>query len=79
MESIRLGVLPRCDLGDGRKCPVVQELPPHILNVVPKDTTFLLVDQVITLLVSIQGFPRLQPPVSIDQRHVVLKLLRTVG
>jgi hypothetical protein len=45
----------------------------------PKDTTFLLVDQVITLLVSLRGFPRLQPPVVINQRHVVLKLLRTVG
>ncbi|KAF8273824.1 Dopey, N-terminal-domain-containing protein [Lactarius quietus] len=42
------------------------------------DTTFLLVDQVITLLVSLQGFRGLQPPMSIDQRHVVLKLLRTL-
>lgn len=42
------------------------------------DTTFLLVDQVITLLVSLRGFPRLQPPVVINQRHVVLKLLRTL-
>lgn len=42
------------------------------------DTTFLLVDQVITLLVSLQGFPRLQPPISINQRHVVFKLLRSL-
>ncbi|KAH8991959.1 Dopey, N-terminal-domain-containing protein [Lactarius akahatsu] len=43
-----------------------------------EDTTFLLVDQVITLLVSLQGFPRLQPPISINQRHVVFKLLRSL-
>lgn len=43
-----------------------------------EDTTFLLVDQVITSLVSLQDFPRLQPPMSINQRHVVFKLLRTL-
>ena len=58
--------------------PSYMKFTPRVLNVVPKDTTFLLVDQVITLLVSLQGFSGLQPPISINQRHVVLKLLRTV-
>ncbi|KAI9513117.1 Dopey, N-terminal-domain-containing protein [Russula earlei] len=42
------------------------------------DTTFLLVDQVTTLLVSLQNVPGLQPVSSIDQRVVISKLLRTL-
>ncbi|KAI0307632.1 Dopey, N-terminal-domain-containing protein [Multifurca ochricompacta] len=41
-----------------------------------EDTTFLLVDQVITLLVALQNAPGLQPAFSISQRHVIFKLLR---
>ncbi|KAH9982294.1 Dopey, N-terminal-domain-containing protein [Lactifluus volemus] len=42
------------------------------------DVTFLLVDQVITLLVSLQSAPGIQPALAIDQRHVIFKLLRTL-
>jgi hypothetical protein len=44
----------------------------------PKDASFLLVDRVITLLVSLQNAPGIQPALSINQRPVIFKLLRTV-
>lgn len=43
-----------------------------------KDTTFLVVDQVTTSLVSLQNVAGLQPTLSIDHPLVISKLLRTV-
>jgi hypothetical protein len=45
---------------------------------IPKDTTFLVVDQVTTSLVSLQNVAGLQPAPSIDHPLVISKLLRTV-
>ncbi|KAH9043683.1 Dopey, N-terminal-domain-containing protein [Lactarius pseudohatsudake] len=70
-------------LSEREQCPVIDWNPSDWVSYLvealeTEDTTFLLVDQVITLLVSLQGFARLQPPISINQRHVVFKLLRSL-